>query len=119
MGASTPSSPDFCLPKTEARANRAVRGLLEEAAFGLPFLGSRLLQELLSGKEGRKAEALVLARLRKDPYLATTVLPLPLPRVEGGGGGGSEGGPEGAPLPGASSGVRAWGAKAPSGRGGR
>ena len=40
---------------------------------------SSLLQELLSGKEGRKAEALVLARLRKDPYLATTVLPLPLP----------------------------------------
>ena len=80
MGASTPSSPDSCLPKTpEARANRVVRGLLEEAFFGLPFLGSHLLQELLSGREGRKAEALILARLRKDPYLATTVLPLPLP----------------------------------------
>ncbi len=56
-----------------------IRGLLEEAAFGLPFLDSRLLRELLSGKEGRKAEGLLLARLREDPYLARAVLPLPLP----------------------------------------
>jgi hypothetical protein len=80
MRASTALSPDYALPRTpEARANRILRGLLEEALFGLPFLDSRLLQELLAGKEGRRAEALVLAGLRKSPVLAKTLLPLPLP----------------------------------------
>jgi hypothetical protein len=73
-------SPDYALPRTpEARANRILKGLLEEATFGLPFLDSRLFQELLSGKEGKKAEGLLLSKLRRYPALAKTLLPLPLP----------------------------------------
>lgn len=72
-------SPCSSLPKTpEGRASRILQGLLEEALFGLPFLGSRLFQELLEGREGRKAEALVARRLRADPVLAQALLPLPL-----------------------------------------
>jgi hypothetical protein len=82
MRGSTPLSPDYALPKTpEARANRILKGLLEEAAFGLPFLDSRLFQELLLGKEGRRAESLVLDKLRRHPVLAKTLLSLPLPPV--------------------------------------
>jgi hypothetical protein len=80
MRGSTPLSPDYALPRTpEARANRILKGLLEEAAFGLPFLYSRLFQELLSGKEGKKAESLLLSKLRRCPALAKTLLLLPLP----------------------------------------
>lgn len=80
MRGSTPLSPDYALPRTpEARANRILKGLLEEATFGLPFLDSRLFQELLWGKEGKKAESLVLDKLRRYPALAKTLLPLPLP----------------------------------------
>jgi hypothetical protein len=80
MRGSTPLSPDYALPKTpEARANRILRGLLEEATFGLPFLDSRLFQELLLGKEGKKAESLLLSKLRRYPALAKTLLLLPLP----------------------------------------
>jgi len=72
----------FALPKTpEGRANRIPQGLLEEALFGLPFLRSRLFQELLRGREGRRAEALVARRLRADPILAQTLLFLPLPEA--------------------------------------
>lgn len=83
-------SPCSSLPKTpEGRASRILQGLLEEAlkvraspvTFGLPFLGSRLFQELLEGREGRKAEALVARRLRADPVLAQALLPLPLPEA--------------------------------------
>lgn len=75
-------SPCSSLPKTpEGRASRILQGLLEEALFGLPFLGSRLLRELLEGREGRKVEALVARRLRADPVLAQALLPLPLPEA--------------------------------------
>lgn len=70
------------LPKTpKGRASRILQGLVEEAQFGLPFLESRLLQELLQGAEGEKAATLVAQRIRTDPYLAQSLLLLPLPPV--------------------------------------
>jgi len=70
----------YGIPKTPGgRASRILRGLLEEARYGVPFLDSRLYRDLLEGKEGEKAYREVARRIRENPVLAATLAPLPLP----------------------------------------
>ncbi|MCL6569898.1 MAG: hypothetical protein K6T35_13760, partial [Meiothermus silvanus] len=61
-----------------ARARRILQGLFEEAQYGVPFLNSTLFEALLSEREGRKAERLVIEALRQ-PALANRFRTLPLP----------------------------------------
>jgi len=70
----------FDIPKTPGgRASRLLRGLLEEARYGVKFLDTPLYRDLLDGREGERAYREVARRIRENPVLAATLAPLPLP----------------------------------------
>jgi len=70
----------FDIPKTPGgRASRLIRGLLEEARYGVEFVGTPLYRDLLDGKEGERAYQEVARRIRENPVLAATLAPLDLP----------------------------------------